>query len=284
MRNAATQNAYFQLHLAVLLFGGAGLFAKLIPIAPSLLVWGRAMWAVLFLLLLMRLTQEKIGRIQWREWRSIVVLGGVLAFHWVAFFQSIQYATVAVGVLTFASFPVFTVLLAPIFLKDEIKWQELGLACLTLLGVAIIVPLGELSSNYTLGVIWGLASGASFALLSLLNKLWIAQYSVNKTALFQNFGATLCLLPFALTIDWNITVLQFGYWALLGIVFTGLSHTLFIASLQHIKAQTASIVAALEPVYGILWALVLLGELPSGRELFGGAVMLLAAAAVNIEH
>ena len=186
----------------------------------------------------------------------------------------------AIGLLTFATFPVFTVFLAPIFLKEKIYIREFLLAILTIIGVAIVVPLGNLSGNYTLGVLWGLASGVSFALLSLVNKAWIAQYSANKTAFLQNLGAAICLLPFAFISDWNITALQFGYWALLGIVFTGLSHLLFISSLQYIKAQTASIVAALEPVYGILWALVLLGEVPIWRELLGGLVILVAAGLV----
>jgi len=143
--------------------------------------------------------------------------------------------------------------------------------------VVIVVPLGELSGNYALGVIWGLASGASFALLSLINKLWVKQSSANKTALLQNLGAAICLLPFAFISHWELRPIQFGYWLLLGIVFTGLSHRLFIASLRHIKAQTVSIIAALEPVYGIFWALALLGEIPVLRELLGGLVILMAA-------
>jgi drug/metabolite transporter (DMT)-like permease len=62
--------------------------------------------------------------------------------------------------------------------------------------------------------------------------------------------------------------------ALLGVGFTTLAHTLFIGSLRRLRAQTAAIVSALEPVYGIVGAALLLGEVPTGRALAGGAVIL----------
>jgi len=41
-------------------------------------------------------------------------------------------------------------------------------------------------------------------------------------------------------------------------------------------AQLASLLACLEPVWGILFALVLLGETPTARTLLGGAIILAA--------
>ncbi len=266
-----------QLHIAVMLFGGAGLFAKLIPFAPSLLVWGRTAWAVLFLMLWMWVQKEPLGVGRKQGFGVIGILGGILAFHWVAFFQSIQLSTVAVGVLTFSTFPIFTVLLAPLFLKERMEAQDLILALIATTGVALIIPKLDFSSDYFWGILWGVASGASFAILALLNKKWVADYSANQIALFQNFGACLVLTPFIFFVNWKAPAISYAYWAVLGIVFTGIAHRLFIGSLKHIKTQTASIVAALEPVYGIVWALIFLNELPLWRELLGGSVILIAA-------
>ena len=63
----------------------------------------------------------------------------------------------------------------------------------------------------------------------------------------------------------------------LGILCTALAHTLFIGSLRRVSAHTASVVAALEPVYGIALAALLLGEVPSPRTLVG-ALLILGAA------
>jgi drug/metabolite transporter (DMT)-like permease len=265
---------YGQLHVAVMLFGGAGLFGKLIPLSPSLLVWGRTAWAVVFLLFWMWGRGE---RQQKADWKIIGILGSLLAFHWVAFFQSIQLSTVAVGVLTFSTFPIFTVLLAPLFLKERIELRDLVLALIATAGVALIIPKLDFNSNYFWGVLWGIGSGASFAVLALLNKKWVEDYSANQIALFQNFGACLALTPFIFFVNWEAPAISYLYWAVLGIIFTGIAHTLFIGSLKQIKAQTVSIVAALEPVYGIFWALIFLKEVPVWRELLGGAVILIAA-------
>lgn len=62
--------------------------------------------------------------------------------------------------------------------------------------------------------------------------------------------------------------------ALLGIIFTGVAHTLFINGLKNVKAQKAGIISTLEPVYGIIFAILLLRELPTLRELVGGIIIL----------
>ncbi len=55
-----------------------------------------------------------------------------------------------------------------------------------------------------------------------------------------------------------------------------MAHSLFVASLQLIKARTAAVIFALEPVYGIAFAAVLFGEQPSLRMLAGGALIIFA--------
>ena len=64
---------------------------------------------------------------------------------------------------------------------------------------------------------------------------------------------------------------------MLGVACTGLAHTLFIASMRRVSAHAASVVAALEPVYGIALAAWLLHDVPDGRTLVGGALIVAAA-------
>lgn len=61
---------------------------------------------------------------------------------------------------------------------------------------------------------------------------------------------------------------------ILGIIFTGISHSLFISGLKNIKTQTAGIISSLEPVYGIIFAVFLLREIPTLREILGGSIIL----------
>ena len=61
---------------------------------------------------------------------------------------------------------------------------------------------------------------------------------------------------------------------LLGIVFTGIAHTLFIQSLKNIRTYTAGIISNLEPVYGIIIAIILIKEIPGFKEVIGGLLIL----------
>src|SRR5205085_7123257 len=67
----------------------------------------------------------------------------------------------------------------------------------------------------------------------------------------------------------------------LGLICTALAHTLFIASLRAVSAHVASVVAALEPVYGIALAWLLIAEVPSVRVCVGAALLVAAAITVG---
>ena len=62
--------------------------------------------------------------------------------------------------------------------------------------------------------------------------------------------------------------------AFVGFVCTAFAYTLFVTAQKHVKAQTAGLISGMETVYGIIYALMLLGEIPSIRELIGGVVIL----------
>jgi drug/metabolite transporter (DMT)-like permease len=123
--------------------------------------------------------------------------------------------------------------------------------------------------------LWGTLSGFTFALLSLLNRKWVRTYPPVVIAFYQNAIAALLLLPLALWIDVRIDAGQLCLLALLGVVCTALSHALFIRGLKAVRAQLASVIAGLEPVYGIGFAYFLLHEIPSVHTLVGGAVILM---------
>src|SRR4029078_7986376 len=93
----------FALEVAVALFGFAALFGKWIALPATAIVLGRTIIAALTLAALLLLRREPAGRPD----RRAAINGAILALHWVAFFAAVQVSSVAVGLLGYASFPLF---------------------------------------------------------------------------------------------------------------------------------------------------------------------------------
>ncbi|MEP6942482.1 MAG: DMT family transporter [Betaproteobacteria bacterium] len=265
--------ALASLHAAVALFGFAGLFGKWIDLPPPAIVLGRAGIAALALGVLLAVRRESLGRFEWR----IAISGALLAAHWFTFFQAIQSAGVAVGLLGFASFPVFVVLLEAMFLGRQASTRELLATALVCTGLLLVVPSFDFGDRAVQGLAWGVFSGASFALLAVCNRAFAAGSKALRIALWQNAIAALCLVPAVALAPSMPSAHDLMMIIVLGVVCTALAHTLFIKSLRAVSAHTASVVACLEPVYGIALAVVLLHEVPNLRTAAGG-VMIVGAA------
>ena len=266
--------ALLQVHASVFLFGLSGLFGKFLDLPATVIVLGRTGFATLALGLVLGLGGQTLRPRSAQDLLGMALLGGLLAFHWVSFFHSIQLATVAIGLLTFSSFPVFVTLLEPLLFKTPWRWRDGAIAALVVLGVALVIPEYRLGSATTLGAIWGLLSGLSFALLQLLNKGYRQRYSALAIAFYQDFFACLSLLAIAPLTSLALSTREVVLLLVLGVLCTAVAHTLFIESLAVLRTQTASIISALEPVYGILLAALVLGEVPSFRTLVGGGLIL----------
>ncbi len=269
-------SALAALHAAVLLFGFAGLFGKWIDLSPVAIVLGRAAVAAAALGIVLLRTRAVRRPFELR----LVTNGAVLALHWVSFFAAIQTATVAIGLLGFASFPLFVLILEWLLLRRQWTARKAATALLVTVGLIALVPSFSLQDRTLQGLAWGLVSGFTFALLAVLNRRLVASRRAVDVAFWQNLTAALCLLPFAWASPAALGAIGARDVALilvLGLVCTALAHTLFIAGLRDISAHTASVIVALEPVYGIALALVLLGEVPGVRTLIGGALIVGAA-------
>lgn len=262
------------IHMSVMLFGVAGLFGKLINLPPAMLVFGRTLFASIALLLVLMVLKAGMRIKSKKDLLGFVFMGAILAVHWVAFFHSVQISTVAIALLTYSSFPIFVTFLEPFIYNERLRARDVLIALVVFGGLVLVVPEFDLSNNLTLGVIWGTFSGFTFAVLSILNRKYVADYSALVVTLYQDAVACLILLPFVGHTALSLTPGEWGGLILLGVVFTAVAHALFIRGMMAVKAQLASIIASLEPVYGILIALVVLNEVPSTREILGGVVII----------
>lgn len=270
-----TSRALIALHVAVALFGFAALFGKWIALPATAIVLGRTVTAAATLAIVAAMRGQRLGRGD----RALLANGAILALHWVTFFAAVQMAGVAVALLGYAVFPVFVLLLEPARM-DRSTRRPWATTLLAAIGMVALVPDLSWTNSATRGLALALASGCTFAWLIVRNRVLVAGRSAIDIALWQNLFAALCLLPVVAIVDRDAAwpgVADVALLLVLGVVCTGLAHTLFIASMRRVSAHTASVVAALEPVYGIALAAWLLDEIPTVRTIAGGALIVAAA-------
>lgn len=265
-------------HSAILMFGGTGLFARLIELpATDIIAWRSVISTLVLLLMLLALKQPILLR-NGRDSTIMLGIGVLLGIHWITYFHAMQIAGVAVGMLALYTSPIITVFLEPLFHGQKPQLRDVICAALVFVGVLLLVPDFSLENDITQGVLWGVLSAVFFALRNTLQRHYLQGYRGDTSMLYQ--GAVAALVAFPLLQVNPSTLESDTLWklALLAIVFTAIPHSLFAGSLRYLKAKSVGLIGCLQPVYGTLFAFLILQERPDLFTLLGGALIVGTAA------
>lgn len=262
------------LHIAVMLFGLAGVAAQFVEIPAVLVALGRVVCSSLLLLIIAIVKKESLRLNSGKDYCMIILTGAVMAIHWTTFFQSVQVSTVAIGTITFSTFPLFLTFIEPIVFHEKLRSQSVLSAILLLIGVMITIPEFSMENHTTIGIIWGMVSSLSYAILTLANRYFSPRYAARTVCLYEQGSAAIVLLPALFLVETTWRPLDLAGIAFVGFICTAFAHSLYVSAQKSVRAQTAGIISGMETVYGILYALLFLGEVPSIRELAGGIVIL----------
>ncbi len=270
------RRAVLSVNIAVLLFGLAGLFAKWIHLPAIGITFGRVLFSSLALGIYLLVRKQSFRLASRRDLLFLLCAGAVLALHWWAFLESIQLSSVAIGTITFSSFPLFVTFLDPMLFHRKLRIRNVIIAVIILIGVLITIPEFSLENRMFIGILTGMISALAYAVLTIMNKSITARYSGTVTAFYEQTTAAVVILPFMLNAGLRPSASDLALLLFLGVVTTALAHTLFISSLKSLPAQLAGICSSMETVYGILFAFMFLQEVPSVREIIGAAIIVVA--------
>lgn len=254
---------YVKLHFSVLLAGFTGLFAKLVSLNEVMIVWYRMLFALL-IFVLMLICMKKRPVETYKDALKICGLGAILSFHLIFFFGSMKYATLSIGVVCYSLVGFFTVLLEPLILKTKFSFIELAYSLIAVLGIGLIF---NFDTSYRFGIFLGVISAALFAIYTLFNKTIQVGKSSRSMLFYELLGGTLVMglfLPIYIPISHTTKLFPVGFdwlWLfLLAFFCTVILYLLYIDVLKKLSAFTVSLAGNLEPVYGILLAVIFLGE------------------------
>jgi drug/metabolite transporter (DMT)-like permease len=262
------------LHISVLLFGLAGVVAKTLSLPATFIVFARAVVSALVILpFVAKGTNRSLPTVKDLSFHFITA--ALLATHWLTFFYAIQISSLAIGLVSFSAYPIFTTLIEPYCTRSRISLRNIIVVFMLICGLSIANPSINFSDSATRGLIIGTLSGLLFALLSVANKLRSDTLSPLSMAMWQNGLAGMLLFPFVFQSSFTVTPKDLLLLLLLGIFCTALAHSLFLYSLKTVSAQFASTATTLEPVYGVALGWVILGDLPNPSVIVGGLIILI---------
>lgn len=246
------------INAAAVIFGSAALYGKL-DVSPFWIVAMRTFFGALTLFLFCA-GKRDMPVLPRALIFDVILTGFIIALHWLTFFSAVQWGGVAVATLTFATFPLFTVIIEALHKKRKPYPAEIVAAVTIIVAVGLLVgPHG--GSHTVLGAIAGLAAAVTCALFYHTSKRLNATLPSRHVSFWQNAAAAIMLLPFlpfaapmpAVAMDW-------AWLILLGVVNTAIMLQMYLYALKRISASTCSGFVALEPVYAIFFAALFFHE------------------------
>jgi drug/metabolite transporter (DMT)-like permease len=189
-------------------------------------------------------------------------------------YTGLQTVSAGLGGLIVSANPVFTAVLAAVFLNEALTWRKVAGLALGIMGVGFIVwHRISAGTDSWHGILFTLASLASIVAGTILFKLLAPKGSLWIGNGIQNLAAGIVLLPFAFTLssvgDIVPSARLLGAFAFLVLGGSILAYRLWFHLLRVCGATAASAYHFLMPPLGMLFAWMILGEHVEIRDLMG---------------
>ncbi len=272
-----------ELNIAVLLVSTSGILGRFISMPPPVTIWLRCLLAAIILGIYIWYKKINLTIKNKRDWITISISGFFFGAHWITYFYALQLSNVAIGMLSLFTYPVITALLEPLFFKTKLNPKHVILGVVVLIGIYFLSPEFNLKNNHTKGVLFGLISAVFYAIRNILMKKKVANYHGSMLMFYQMVIITLVLWPVLFIFETNPTTNDWQALLVLALVTTSIGHTLFVMSFKNFSISTASIMSSIQPIYGIIFGLLFLSEIPASKTLIGGFLILLTVVFESIQ-
>ena len=274
-----------------------GLYAKVIPADAITITQMRSVVAALAFVVFLALQKKTLRLSHYREYIGIYGLGIILGLHWVALFQAFQVSTIAVGILSFYTYPVMTVFMEPLVAGGKVKVSDVFAGMMVFIGVIIMVakdlfylgsdtPVVHMdSSSYLHGAFWGILAAVLMTFRNIAQREYFPKVPSTNLMFHQVVAIAVFGLAF---IDFeavaNFTADTWLLFIVLGVVSTAGGHTLVVLSLKTLQAKTVAMISCAQPVVTVSLAWIVLGEKPELLVSIGGTIILSVAVYESIRH
>ena len=272
-------NPYFVIVIGVVSVSSSAIFVKLATAESAIIAFYRLLFSVLLMLplFLMKYRME-LTKVKKIDWLLASTAGISLAFHFILWFESLTYTSVASSTVLVTLQPIFAFAGAYFFYKERFSVKAILSGVVAVLGSLLIswgdfkvsglALIGDMLALIACGLITAylLLGQTVRKRLSSITYTFIVYSASTITLFIYAWAAGNSFGPYPAS-DWI-------YFILLAIFPNLLGHSLFNWSLRWVSTTTISMAILLEPIGAALLAYWLLGETIQWTQAVGGAIIL----------
>ena len=257
---------YLNLHFVVFLWGFTAILGKLVTIPPVEMVFYRTLLAAFGMGALMLARRESFG-VSGTDVIKLLLTGSVVAMHWLTFFVSINISNPSTALVGFATCSLWAALLEPIVKRQKIQIVEVLLGVVVMAGLYIIFSF---DFQYPLGLFFGILSGVTVAIFGVINSLFVKRMRSSVITFYEMSGACLSIALFFPYYQTNLTpdgqlhlnppAIDWLWIAILAFVCSVYAYAVSIELMKRLSVFFIQLSLNLEPVYGIILALLIFGK------------------------
>lgn len=305
---------YLHLHFIVFIWGFTAVLGKLITIGALPLVWFRMCIGVALITVYAVVTKSPL-KIPLKTFIAFMLAGLVIAVHWFAFFLAIKVSNISITLACMSTGAFFASLLETFFYGKKVVMYELLLSmvvifslCIILYGDYIMAVYGQMVTGpfslsaasaivsktpsggpqVLLGIIIALASASLSALFAIINGKFATQHNAVTISLYELLGG---IFFFSLYLFFSgqfaaaFFTLSGQDWLwlfILGSFCTAYAQIAAVKVMKFITPYTMMLTINLEPVYGIILALLVFKDNEKmGVTFYIGAAIILITVILN---
>jgi drug/metabolite transporter (DMT)-like permease len=284
MPNAKLKN-YLHLHLLVFIAGFTAILGELITITAIPLVWFRMVIASILMFLYIKIAKVNLV-VKPKSILRLAIAGVIIALHWITFFGAIDESNISITLAMFSTGAFFASFIEPIIYRRRIIWYEILFGIIVILGVFIITQ-GEI--KYINGIILGISSAFLSSLFAVLNGNFLKQHKATVIAFYEFLSGVLFISIYILffgqgfSLDFfSLSNSDLGYLFILASICTAYAFIASIYVMRYISPYTVVLTYNLEPVYGIIMALILFPEKEKmSSSFYYGAIVIIITVLLN---
>ncbi len=270
--------------LATFIWGSIPLFSIWCALPSPVFVFFRVLFALPFILLF---AIKQIGikeMLNIKHPIALMLSGIVLSLNWIFFFWAIQITDIATAVILYYFGPVFTIILAVIFLKEPITKTLIAATIIAFLGAFLTFAPSLHNPGSIFGIIISITSGLFYGLLGFISKMATFDHAPIKVTSYQVLISAIFTAPFALIFHFNLSINVVILLFIAGIVHTALALFLWYDSLNYISVSTSAVFSYLDPFFAIGLGFIFLSQKPALMQIIGGIMIAISGIFISLKE